>query len=494
MMKKKILLFLFLTLFLQPFYATDSPKKEIRAVWLTTIYGIDWPKKPATNEASRKAQQQDLRAKLDKLKEANFNMVFLQVRLRGDVIYPSAIEPMNRIFSGKFDVSPGYDPLAFAIEECHKRGMECHAWFVTYPLGLERNVSSRGNKTVVKRKPQLCKLHNGEWHLDPGMPETTDYLLLLVKELVGKYDIDGIHFDYIRYPEGAGTFPDRSTYAKYGASKDLDAWRRDNINQAMTRIYDEVKRMKPWVQVSSSPLGKYNRIPQVPNAGWTAYGDVHQDPQLWMKQGKQDMIVPMMYYKDNLFYPFLDNWLANSNGRFVVPGLGAYRMTEAKSNWSLTDLTEQIDYMRKTKAVGCAFFRATEVLNNTKGLYDILKNSYFKYPAQLPPLTWLSNERPAGPQVVNIKRKGDELVLSWEKPEGEDQPLTYTIYYSKSGSTNINRARSILATGVSETTIYLAVDPGKEQEFTFRVSASNRYRIESKPSRETYYYWTQYPK
>lgn len=492
-MRRFFVLLLTLIFTFRLLYAADSPKKEIRAVWLTTIYGIDWPKKPSADEASRKAQQQDLCRKLDRLKEANFNVVFLQVRLRGDVIYPSAIEPMNRIFSGKFDGNPGYDPLAFAIEECHKRGLECHAWFVTYPLGLEKSVASRGNKTVVKRKPQLCKLHNGEWHLDPGMPETTDYILSLVRELVGKYDIDGIHFDYIRYPEGAGTFPDKATYARYGGSKDLSAWRRDNINKMMTRLYDEVKRMKPWVLVSSSPLGKYNRLPQVPNAGWTAYADVFQDPQYWMKHGKHDMVAPMMYYKDNLFYPFLDNWLANCNGRWVVPGLGAYRMSD-KSNWSVRDLTEQIDYMRKTKADGCAFFRGTEVLNNTKGLYDVLKNNYFKYPAQLPPLTWLSNDRPTGPMQVNVARKGDELVISWDKPENETQPLTYTIYYSRSGSANINRAKSILATGVRETTVYIPVDPGKEQEFTFRVSASNRYHTESKPSHETYYYWSKYTK
>lgn len=493
-MRKFLFLLFTTTLFIQPFYAIEYPKREIRAVWLTTIYGIDWPKKPANSETSRKAQQQDLRDKLDKLQEANFNMVFLQVRLRGDVIYPSEIEPMNRIFSGKFDGNPGYDPLAFAIEECHKRGMECHAWFVTYPLGLEKSVRGRGNKTVVKQKPHLCKLHNGEWHLDPGVPETTDYILSLVKEIVGKYDVDGIHFDYIRYPEGAGTFPDKATYAKYGESKGLHAWRRDNITRMMYRIYDVVKSMKPWVQVSSSPLGKYNKIPQAPNVGWTAYEDVHQDPQLWMRQGKQDMVVPMMYYKDNLFYPFLDNWVDNCNGRFVVPGLGAYRMTEAKSNWSSRDLTEQIDYMRQSKAVGCAFFRGTEVLNNTKGLYDALKNKYFKYPALLPPLTWLNKEQPVAPPEIRVKKNGNELIISWDKPERETQPLTYTVYYARSGSANTNRAKSILATGLHDTTIYLTVDSEKEQEFTFRVTASNRFHIESKPSRETYYYLSKYDK
>lgn len=208
-MRKYCLLFLVFFL-LQAIGAVESPKHEIRAVWLTTIYGLDWPKKPATTEAGRKAQQQELCSMLDKLADANFNTVFLQVRLRGDVIYRSSIEPASKTFSGKYGTMPGYDPLAFAIEECHKRGMECHAWFVTFPVGTDKAVKEQGKLSVVKRKPKLCKRHNGEWYLDPGVPETADYILSLVKELVNGYDIDGIQFDYIRYPEQAKTFPDKA--------------------------------------------------------------------------------------------------------------------------------------------------------------------------------------------------------------------------------------------------------------------------------------------
>lgn len=491
---KKYLLILFIILLIQPLYAVSYPKREIRAVWITTIYGIDWPKKPATNEVTRKQQQQDLCNKLDRLQEAHFNTVFLQVRLRGDVIYPSAIEPMNRVFSGKFDTSPGYDPLAFAIEECHKRGLECHAWFVTYPVGLVKSVTSKGRKTVVKQKPKLCKLHNGEWYLDPGMPGTTDYILSLVREIVLNYDIDGIHFDYIRYPENAETFPDKETYNRYGSTEGLTAWRRNNINQMVTRIYDWVKQVKPWVQVSSSPLGKYNRIPRVPNAGWTAFETVHQDPQFWLRQGKHDMIAPMMYYKYDDFYPFVNNWADNSNGRLFVPGLGVYRLRESDGNWSVKDIIEQLDYTRSSKVAGCAFFRGTQVLDNTKGLYEVLKNKYFKHPALLPPLTWLSKERPGIPSDIKVEKIGKELKISWKKPENINQPLTYTLYYSKTGTVSINRAQNILATNLRATEVFITIDPDKEEEFSFRVTASNRYHIESKPSSEVYYYLSKYSK
>ena len=273
-MRRKLIGFILLLLIVNSVHfisAVEPIKKEIRGVWLTTVYGLDWPHQPATNSLTREKQQRDLIDILDRLQDANFNTVFLQVRLRGDVIWRSDIEPASKIFSGKYGLMPGYDPLTFVIEECHKRGMECHAWFVTFPLGTDKNVKEQGKRSVVKRHPKLCKRHNGEWYLDPGVPETSDYILSLVKEIVKGYDIDGIHFDYIRYPEQAKSFPDKVLYRKSGKKLSLSEWRRANINKMMSCIYDWVKSVKPWVQVSSAPLGKYNRIERVPNAGWTAY-------------------------------------------------------------------------------------------------------------------------------------------------------------------------------------------------------------------------------
>lgn len=247
--------------------AANLPKHEIRGVWLTTIYGLDWPSKTATNERDELKQKLELCEILDRLQDANFNTVFLQVRMRGDLIYPSQIESAGRIFTGKYGTLPSYDPLAYAIEECHKRGLECHAWVVTFPLGTQTSVKQQGNLSLVKKKPHLCKQHNGEWYMDPGIPETTAHLVSLAKEIVTKYDIDGIHFDYIRYPEQAHRFPDKKTHNQYGKNKPLGEWRRENINKLVDRLYTEVKQIKPWVQVSSSPLGKYSRTERVPNAG-----------------------------------------------------------------------------------------------------------------------------------------------------------------------------------------------------------------------------------
>lgn len=494
---RKFCLLLILSLALPVFcllQAVEPPKKEIRAVWLTTVYGLDWPHKPATTEAGRKAQQQALLDILDRLQEANFNMVFIQARLRGDVIYRSAIEPASKTFSGKYGVLPGYDPLAFVVDECHKRGMECHAWFVTFPLGTEKSVKEQGKLSVVKKKPKLCKRHNGEWYLDPGVPETADYILSLVKEIVNGYDIDGIHFDYIRYPEEAKTFPDKTLYNRSGKKKPLADWRRENINRMVYRIYDWVKQTKPWVQVSSSPLGKYNRIERVPNAGWTAYESVFQDPKIWMQQGKQDMIVPMMYYLHKNFFPFVDNWVDNCNGRLVVPGLGAYRMDKSEADWAVNDITDQIDYSRYYGGAGCAFFRCGNVLYNDKGLYKELRDNYYKYPAQLPPLTWLNDSVPAAPEGIKVERLDDELHLTWQKPVSEKQDLTYTVYYSLTDSIDTASAKSILATNIYGNELFLPIDVESERGYTFSVTASTRYRIESESSPDTYYYLSKFIK
>jgi len=473
----------------------DYPKQEIRAVWLTTIYGLDWPAHPATNETERNRQKQDLCDMLDRLEDANFNTVFVQARMRGDVIYHSEIEPVSKIFSGQYGALPGYDPLTFVIDECHKRGMECHAFLVVFPVGSDKVVEEQGDASVVKRRPELCVQHKGNWYLDPGLPATTDYILSIVQEIVRKYDIDGIQFDYIRYPDDARSFPDNQSYAQYGNGRDIANWRRENINRLVTQIHDWVKKEKPWVQLSSSPLGKYSRIPERPNAGWTAYDDVYQDPKAWLQAGKQDMVVPMMYYRQNDFYPFVNNWMELSNRRNMVAGLGAYRLNSREGNWQLSEIRDQVRYVRRQGMSGCAFFRTRFVVGNEKGLYNELKYNLFRYPAQLPPLTWISDTLalPETPSEIRVSRENNALKLSWDSDTVRND-YTYTVYYSLADSIDTDMAQCVLATGIRATELYLPVTFIAERGYLFSVTASNRYRIESLPSYETYYYLSNYEK
>lgn len=225
------------------------------------VYGLDWPRTRATTPEGIRKQQAELVEILDKLKAANFNTVLFQTRTRGDVLYQSAIEPYNSILTGKVGGNPGYDPLAFAIAECHKRGMECHAWMVTIPLGNRKHVAALGKESVTKRKPAICVPYKREYFLNPGHPQTKEYLMSLVREVVERYDVDGVHFDYLRYPEHALRFSDSYTYRKYGNGRDLAQWRRDNITEIVRYLYKGVKALKPWVKDSTARRQVPRHIP-----------------------------------------------------------------------------------------------------------------------------------------------------------------------------------------------------------------------------------------
>ena len=407
--------------------AHPAPKHEVRGVWITTLGGLDWPKTKATSPARREQQKQELCQILDQLKAANINTVLFQTRIRGSVIYPSKIEPWDVCLTGQFDKDPGYDPLAFAIEETHRRGMELHAWVVTVPGFKTKDAGKMGAKSLLKTHPDLLKKHNDMYYLDPGLPGSDDYLTNICKEIVGRYDVDGIHFDYIRYPENAESFPDAATYKKYGGKQSKTDWRRSNITRMVSKAHKAVKALKPWVRLSCSPVGKFRDMRRFSSYGWNAYAAVYQDAQGWLRQGIMDLLFPMMYFQGNHFYPFAADWQENSYGRPIVPGLGIYFLSPREKDWDLGIIQRELCYMRQQGLQGQAYFRSQFLTDNTKGLYDYLKTAYYPYPALLPPMTWESSTRPAAP-VVKEERTGPTTVcLRWEPVKD----CRYVIYGSK---------------------------------------------------------------
>lgn len=431
----------------------EAPKRESRAVWLTTLSGLDWPKTKATDEASRRKQQQELCDILDSLKKIRINTVLLQTRVRGTMIYPSAIEPWDGCMSGSVGRDPGYDPLAFAIEACHERGMELHAWMVTIPCFKTSAAKAMGSKSVLKKHPSLCKKHNDTWYLDPGMPGTADYLSSLCEEIVRNYDVDGIHFDYIRYPENARNFPDQATYRKYGKGKDKAIWRRDNITRCVERMYRTIKTLKPWVKVSSSPIGKYRDLTRFSSYGWNAYDAVYQDAQKWMKEGIHDMLFPMMYFQGNHFYPFAADWKEDSGGKPVVPGLGIYFLSEREKNWDLEVIERELQFIRKEQIPGQAYFRADFLLDNVKGLYDYLKTFYYPYPALTPVCNSCDSVAPSAPGNPQISMSQYHASVSWNRSydavNGHD--VRYNIYASRTFPVDVTQAHNLIRTAMRDT-------------------------------------------
>ena len=467
-------------LILVPFQATAQPKHEIRATWLTTLGGMDWPRNKATSAEGIRRQQQELCNILDRLKEVHFNTVILQTRLRGDLIYPSQIETFPEALTGRTGRNPGYDPLAFAIDECHKRGMELHAWIVTIPAGNNRQVKLLGKHSVVHKNRKICKQHDGAWFLDPGHPETADYLSEIVREIVSRYDVDGVHFDYIRYPENARRFPDRDTHRKYGQGKDLKQWRRDNITAIVRRLHNEVKQLKPWVKVSSSPVGKYRDTNRYSSVGWNAYETVHQDAQGWLKEGIHDALFPMMYFKDNHFYPFALDWKENDHGRWVVPGLGIYFLSPRERDWPLDEVSRQLFFTRQTSLAGHAYFRNKFLLDNVKGIYDELKTEFYTTPALVPPMTWQDSIAPTAPtQPIYEPQANGALRLAWTaSKDNNDLPVAYHLYASNSYPVDTDETQNLLQTYVKGNEVVL---PHGQSWQYYAVTATDRYGNESVP-------------
>ncbi len=458
-------------------------KYEIRASWVTTLGGMDWPGKKANSPEGIKRQKQELCQLLDQLKEANFNTVLFQTRLRGDVIYPSAYEPFAESitgFTGKAP-APEYDPLAFAVEECHKRGMEIHAWFVSIPIGNDRQMRLHGKDAVARKHPSLCKHINHSWYLDPGNPETANYLAGIVREIVTNYDIDGIHFDYIRYPDQTMKFPDQDTYRKYGKKQPIKDWRRDNITRIVRTCYQTVKSLKPWVKVSSSPIGKYNDTKRYTSRGWNAYAIVCQDAQRWLKEGIHDALFPMMYFQGNNFYPFALDWKENKNNRWIVPGLGIYFLHPDEQDWKLDEIVRQLYFIRDVKLDGQAYFRNRFLLDNTKGLLDELKERFYLYPAVVPAMTWQDSIAPSAPGSPSFRIEGKSLRLGWSASEDNDKRtyVTYRLYASNQYPVDIQKAENLIENGIRETRYTFLPEVPWQQRAYWAVTAVDRYGNES---------------
>jgi uncharacterized lipoprotein YddW (UPF0748 family) len=461
-----------------PVVGFPSPKHEVRAVWVTTLGGLDWPHTKAQTPTSIARQQRELCDLLDHLQAIHINTILLQTRVRGSLIYPSVIEPWDEALTGFYGRNPGYDPLRFAIEQCHRRGMELHAWVVAIPCFKVEQVKRMGKWSVLHTHPQLCKKFKGMWYLDPGQPATADYITSICREIVTNYDVDGIHFDYIRYPENGLNFPDALTYRRYGKGERKDDWRRDNITRIVRTAYRAVKAIKPWVKMSSSPIGKYRDLPRYSSRGWNGFDAVYQDAQGWLAEGIQDMLLPMMYFQGDHFYPFALDWQECSNGRPVAPGLGIYFLSPQEKDWDLSVVTRELNFLRIIGMPGEGYFRSKFLTDNVKGIYDYLKYNYYALPALISPMTWQSSQKPATPQ--DLHRTGDSLEWQRVPAQVEGNTVTYNVYASEKYPVDITDVTNLKAAHCTTVSYHLPFSLTWGRNFA--VTAIDRYGNESLPA------------
>ncbi len=438
----------------------QSPKSEIRAVWLTTIGGLDWP-----HSYNEKEQKAELCHILDRLQKVGINTVLLQTRIRATTIYPSALEPWDGCLSGTPGKAPRYDALQLAIDECHKRGMQLHAWVVTIPIGKWNQL---GCMQLRKKHPKLVKRIGEEGYLNPENPETANYLAQCCHEIVKNYDVDGIHLDYIRYPE---TWPKADRRGRNSRNASTPSQRRACITSIVRAIGKAVKSEKPWVMLSCSPIGKHDDLSRYRSGGWNARSAVSQDAQAWLRLGLMDALFPMMYFRDNQFFPFAIDWQEQAAGRFVVPGLGIYFLDPKEGRWTLDIISRQMNVVRQL-GMGHCFFRYKFLNDNKKGIYDFTQ--YFNAtPALIPAMSWLSSAAPTPPQHISLSQ--GMLCWSGARDNSSGSYLLYNIYASEDFPVDITNAANLVRSRLQANQLQVPTDG----RMNYAVTAQDRFGQES---------------
>lgn len=479
MTKFRIIILLLLLPFMCIVKAQQSvaPKYEYRAVWLTAIENLDWPATLVTSPSSVSRQKEELVSMLDSLQAMNVNTVLLQTRVRGDLIYPSGLEPFSHVFTGVAGKSPGYDPLEFAIEECHRRGMQLHAWLVTMPLGKDEHVDMLGSRALPNCNRPLCTHYGGAWYMEPGNPATSGYIVSIVREIVEKYDVDGIHLDYVRYPDRNDGYPDAHLYRKYGKGLSLADWRRSNITRIVKDVYSCVKSLKPWVRVSCATLGKYDNISRYSSLGWDALNTGFQEAQQWMRDGIVDIIFPMLYFNGNNFYPFVRDWQENSFGRHVVPGIGAYRLLPEYGGWEPLEIKRQLLTSRSAGTSGSAMFRAEHLLGCAADVYS----SVCRTPALVPPMDRYGT-KPPSPVNLSVEFLPTGLSLCWDVV-GDDAGVAvrYNVYGCAGSDADISNPCNLLACMLDSASFVW--HRSVADTLSFAVTTVDAYGVESLPAK-----------
>ena len=435
----------------------------MRGVWLTTIYNLDFPSVRAQDAASARRQEKELVALIERLRREGYNTVFFQVRQRGDLIYPGGPEPIaSSMTGGKSTYPSGYDPLQVAIDACHARGMELHAWMVAVPIGNTAHNNAIGARSLIKTHRDWCVKQGNGWFLNPGLPAVRTYLSQVAADLAQRYNVDGIHLDYIRYPDSPEGFNDTAAFRKYGKGLSLEQWRRNNITALIKEINSAVKQVKPRLPLSAACLGKYRPLPEYPRIGWTCYNSVFQDPKAWFQSKALDFIVPMMYYKGDNFDPFLEDWRKSVLPLGpVIPGLAVYRVYD-ESGWPASVIKDQLEQIRAGAFPGVCFYREEFVRPKYKAVHKVIAEHFAQdgNRTQAEPLPPAFTD-PA-PQITAatlvIRNKKETLVqCAWSNTQTPAQAVTYTLLvrpYTAGG----NAPYTPVVTGIKELSYTVATD------------------------------------
>ncbi|MEQ9103799.1 MAG: family 10 glycosylhydrolase [Rhodothermales bacterium] len=389
---------------------TTPPKLEARAAWIATVINLDWPKSPLHSPAT---QQADLRALMDGLAARNINVVYFQVRSEADAMYASEIEPWSRYLTGQQGQAPSpiWDPLSFAIETAHERGMELHAWVNPFRAVRQTNAYPIAANHVSTTHPEWILEIGTQKMLDPGHPAVRDYVIGVVEDILRRYDVDGIHFDDYFYPYspqiGDQDRPSFETYNPDGLQR--GDWRRQNINRFMADVYAAVLETDAEAQFGVSPFGIWKSGTPAGTSGLDAYSVIYADPLAWLADESVDYLIPQLYWPFGGGQDFgtLATWWAQQAGdapnpRPIYTGHGTYKSDAATTTsglYAANEMPRQIRFTRTNNGIhGSAHFRAANLLSSgNQGLTDSLRTDLYRTVALRPPMTHRDMFPPAAP-------------------------------------------------------------------------------------------------
>lgn len=441
----------------------EPPIKEMRAVWLSRFEFCEY---------SSTHDQDSIRtyivSTIKKAAEANFNLVFFQVRGNGDAYYKPGLEPWGHLLTGVAGKDPGWDPLQVALDTAHFYGLELHAWVNTFPIWRGETPPP---DTVKPMPPYLLHknwlvsnsagipmpLSSHYVSLSPGNPDVHQYLINLVTDIITRYPVDGVHFDYIRYPEGSvanGFSHDSVSVARFNSPEgnpfklDWRDWQREQLTEFVARMYNAIQVVNPDLKMSAAVIGNYRE-----NA-WNAYNEVFQDPRRWSELGKIDFIAPMIYWprsagKNGFLILAQDYRSIGTVDRFLIPGIGSYRYNTTEPPYTWDETIGEIDDLRRHRFAGMAFFGSRSLQDH----WEELSKTRFRFPANIPALTWKDSIAPKAPSILIAVREEQTIRIEWT-PSVSPDTKRYNIYFSSTLPIDSTQAGNLLMVTSSQDTFW----------------------------------------
>ncbi len=417
-----------------------QPKREFRGVWIATVDNIDWPSR---NDLSTAEQKAELIALLDRARQLKLNAIIFQVRPQCDALYPSTLEPWSEFLTGQMGKAPNpaWDPLKFAIDEAHARGMELHAWFNPYRALHPAAKGPVSANHISKTKPSLVRQYGKYLWLDPGEREVQDHSLAVIMDVVKRYDIDGVHLDdyFYPYPEKNSQgqdvdFPDDASWRKFGVATKLarDDWRRENANLFIRRLHQAIQAEKPWVKFGISPFGIWRpgHPPQI--KGFDQYAKLYADARKWLVNGWVDYFAPQLYWpidQPAQSFPVLLDWWNKQNPkqRHIWPGLAISRLSEG---WKADEIIRQVNLAQKQPVSAGQIFFSMKHFARHPALASALQSGPFNEPALIPASPWLAAAPPKKP--ILTAARGNSTLINW-KAAPNDEPTQWLLQYRSKG-------------------------------------------------------------